>query len=395
MDPNKPRRPAPIVAVVAVIVVLAIVVIAVVAYALRHKGKKKSRLTITKSSPAYSANEADLLMDSTLSAAATAAEAAGSYYPMMLVTDGGETYQLKLTKDGTTYSFDYLDGLDAAWDWGKGVCHLSVWLAGLASNLQHDANYDWRTNLTTQEQYITSALSDLPSMLDAIDELRGATVTNTSYTTTAPIVINATRAELQAAATDILTKVREFCRKSLSASTAPSSASVTAALDSITNSVTWLMYAVNDVPTSRAVRVFLQWKKLVGKSWDDLYVVISTGVADASSVVTPRGSCITGNTSVELIKYLVTDNTLKYRTILDSSSSLTFDSVESIINPQAISEKIAISMRNSTIYARMLSVDLSTPQNALSTQFTRYSAHAAAMDCDTSGLLGTGCPFAH
>jgi hypothetical protein len=381
-------RPSVIIALLVVLVILAI------AAAIAIKHPPKSKFTSVKGTPSYSADQADRLMVATMLSAITNAEVAGVHYPLMLVTNGGEVYKLKSTVNTEELSFNYLDGLGELWNWGKGICHLVPWAAGLVNNIENNASYDWSSNVNAQGKYAAAALADLPNMLDAIDALRNQMPTNPKYTTTAPIVISATRAELEKAATDVLRGIQGFCHMLLNNVRPPTTEAVDVLINRTAPASAWLMYAVNEVGVSRAVRALIKWKIALRGKWKDLTVVVNAGATD-SPLATPRGACTSGNISVKILQNVVSHETANHRTILyRNPAGLTWDRVAATVNRASIAMKVADAIdEKGSLYSNMLAKDLRSSQNALAAQFADRAAENTAVACNTAPSLGTYCPL--
>lgn len=394
---------------VAVSVSLAVVVVSIIillrffsdvykptklAYAQKLGRRQLKQIRLTQSASADAniriyANDMDDFMVETN--AATAAIA--SYYPALIVTEAGTKYQFKSSADADLLTHNMMSGLSDLWDWGKGICHLSVWAAGLISVYERDSTYDWKTNMKTQLSNLKNTINNLPNMRTILEGYDGLTVDDGESTTMPPILLNVSVDAYIRSARSILMITKSFIEYQLGAEKLTKS-NVDGYILNVHNDVAWLMWATNDVVVNRAVRALREWKAAATDAeWDATYFVVGTGVADAGSVVTPRGSCTSGNTSVMIIKHIISKENLSSRVIMYSGSDLTFDILPSVLNPQSISSNIAANLGIST-YARMLKADLTEPNNALSTHFTDYSAKVQNAQCIGSKFTGDAkCPF--
>lgn len=316
-----------------------------------------------------------------------------SYYPAIIVTNAGSTYQLKTSATAEPLVHNQMAGVTDLWDWGKGVCHLVVWAGGLMSNVTSDPLYDWRANMTTQLVNLQNTVSNLPNMKTILEGYDGLVVDDAQSTTMPPIVLSTSPDTYIAAATVILRITKEFILARLAANSLVR-ADVDEYIKRVSGEVTWLMWATNDVPINRVTRALFQWKKEMSEEeWAKLYVVIGTGVADATSVVTPRGSCTSGNTAAQIFSHLMSSDHFASRVAIYSGDTLDFDVLPAVLNPQNISATIASNFGSST-YSRMIRADLIQPNNALSTHFTYYTAKNVVGACSSSRFTGEQCKLA-
>lgn len=363
---------------------------------IKHRGSKTPRRSAldsnaTSNSPTVYADVMDDFMITTMATAST--KAAQSYYPLILVTGSGTSYQMKRTVDSNPETFEQMDGLSTLWDWGKGVCHLLVWVGGLVSAHDNDPSFDWKANMNTQLATVRQTIQNLPTMAAVFKQLHNTTINTANATTSPVILIHESVDDMIRAATAILSKTQSFIESAIKNGQLQTT-DVDAFISSVSHDATWLMWAVNDVVISRATRAMFSWKeKLSSDEWNNLYVIIGTGVADASSVVTPRGSCVIGNTSAQIFTHLMSPEQHQERVIMYTGDNLTFDIAPQIINPQSVSVQISKQFDDG-VYSRMLATDLVQPNNALSTQFTNYSAKAVSADCAAGEVVSQSkCPY--
>ena len=159
------------------------------------------------------------------------------------------------------------------------------------------------------------------------------------------------------------------------------------------------MYTINDIPVSRCIRTLLAWRQKIGSDnwYKKMHIVIESGIitsSGSSGVVTPRGSCVTGNTVTPILAQLLNTDTISERVIIYSASNLTYDNIDQVINPQAIMLSLAETFEGD-LYSELLKKDVDIPENALSYHFTKLSSTRAMQlfnspDC----ISGNGkCPF--
>ena len=211
-------NPGAIIAIIVVIIIVAIYILFV--------GKQKN--TFTSATIDNIANDADNFMTKSMNEAASLATIKNAYYPIMLISDGCSLFSLKTSKKSNVLTFNYLDGIMPVWDWGKGVCHLIVWIGSVASILGNNSKYDWKTNLKTQQSNITKLISSLSDTIKYIDSIRNTTSINSKYTSTAPIIINATSNDIKMVASNILKIFNDFCNTYLTSDIAPTETEITA-----------------------------------------------------------------------------------------------------------------------------------------------------------------------
>jgi len=261
----------------------------------------------------------------------------------------------------------------------------------LYSNFQNDSSYDWVSNLTQQQDLVNKTIKNLPNIKSVLETVgQTASVSENQ----APLYFNYSADEMISAARTILMNTKQWISERMSSTSLTKSDVDTYVNDNSANA-TWLMYAVNDIVINRCTRNLLKWKEDMGDElWNNLYVIVQSGIADGASVVTPRGSCSSGNTSSVVFAQLMTEEHLASHLIMYSGTTLDFDVASSIVNPQSISATLAEQFADSP-YARMLATDLYQPENALSTQFSQNSAELVLTNCASSQIFEnySKCPF--
>jgi hypothetical protein len=379
----------------AMIVLSVLVVIVILIIIIYIRSGKENYTSTVNLSISKNANDADKFMETTITDASSMSKKVNEYYPIIIVKDSGAEYQFKLTSDGTTYVFDQQAGLSNLWDWSKGVCHLLVWVGGIASLISNSSTYDWRSNLKTQKTNITKTISDLPLMKThlstlnnkkvSIDLAKYKSISKMEYTNL-KLILNSSVDMYITAATEILQQMLLFINKSLDLKSDTDEiklleSNIADVIRNTSAQATWLMYAANDIIINRATRTILKWKQMMStKQWNSIWVIIGTGMPGASVVVTPRGSCSAGNFVSQIMSQIMTVPNYNRQVVMYSGSKLTFDISASILNPQNISTIVGDKFMDSH-FGRYLKHDLQSPNNALVTQFTKQSAIDTVSRC--------------
>ena len=317
-----------------------------------------------------------------------------SYYPVIIAIHSGMQLKLKIDEDGPIHSFDMFDGVLKVWIWGKGICHLIVWVSSIVSKLADDSKFDWKTNLNEQLVNVVHSiklLSTSKKLLLDIEKYKSKTDT----TTNPPFILTQTVDQYVDAARKILNYTKSFIEDMLKYSKFDVSKVEKYILDT-NEASSYLTWAITDILINRGTRAMLQWKEMMGEKFNQLYVIISSGVTSGASgtstVITPRGSCNSGNHTSQIFKNIMTKKNYEERVMMYNSPSLNFNDVKSIINPHNLCLNMTKHF-SPTTYSSMLKIDLITPNNALLTQFSDFSAENTVANCFSHAPSQSTCPF--
>ena len=291
-------------------------------------------------------------------------------YPLMIITDGGGTFKFKEKESDTVRQFSNTDGLMPIFNWSKGVCHLTVWSHQLLAMYTNDKNSDWRSNAQMQRKNIKETIANLPnikSMLDSVNNKKVATSSTDDF----PVKLVASTSAYVSYAKRVLAGTDKFIGKILQKNSV-TVGDIQDLMDNIIDSASWLFNATIYPLQDRTIKTLKLWQCGVSKSrWDDLRVVLASGMPAQGGVGQTRGNCMTGGTAEASLRLFMTESRWKSHVMIVPSNDISFDNADDIVPEIIVAQKIVKNSSNSknSQYSKLLFKALMNPSNALAIGF--------------------------
>ena len=294
-------------------------------------------------------------------------------YPLMIITDGGGSYQFKENPNDTVRKFSDKAGLDALFNWSKGVCHLTVWVHNLLSlYTNEETRSDWRSNAQTQQKNIKETISNLPNIKSILDSLNNKKVA-TESTHDFPVKFYASTFAYIKHARQVLSGTDKFIDKVLQKNSVTVK-DIQDLMDKVMNAASWLFHATIYPIHDRTIKTLKLWRcGIPKKRWDKLRVVIASGMPKQGGVGQSRGNCMTGGTAEASLRLFMRQDRWDTHIMIAPSNDLSFDNADKIVPAIIACQKIVKNSLNSksSENSKLLFTALMNPSDALAQPFAK------------------------